>query len=131
MPGSALTVRSDDISSYSVYNVYMQYLIAFIDLNSCNIVIIKSCNYNLQTTALCKLVRALHTTKILSMLATSVSPLCLSKFTGIGPYKRVYLFFKRPIILSTWMRTIDSCLESSTSRCVSCFFPCMREGWYL
>ena len=43
-------------------------------------------DYNIQTTALCKLVRTLYTTRILSMLATSVSLLCLSRFTGIGPF---------------------------------------------
>ena len=43
-------------------------------------------------TALCKLVRALHTTRILSVLATSVSHLCLSRFTGIGPFKSVFVF---------------------------------------
>ena len=73
-------------------HVVRNYCQGFHQLYVYNIVIIKSC-YNVQTTALCKLVRALHTTRILSMLATSVSPLCLSKFTGIGPFKRVYLFF--------------------------------------
>ena len=66
-----------------------------------------------------RLVKALHTTSILSMLATSVSPLCSVA---------VYLFFISPIIHSRWIWTFDNYLGISTSFWESWFLPRVNAG---
>ena len=73
-------------------------------------------------------VSAAQTTMILSMLAISVSPLCLKVSTGRVPLSIIYLFLSIPIALSTWIRTFDSSLDTSTSFCESCFFPRVNAG---
>ena len=39
-----------------------------------------------------------------------------------------YLFFKRPITHSTWIRTFAICLVNSTSFCDSCGLPFVKAG---
>ena len=53
---------------------------------------------------------------------------CFRKAIGSLLCRIVYLFFSRPISRSTWIRTLERRLDSSTSFTKNCFFPLVNEG---
>ena len=73
-------------------------------------------------------VSAEQTTKILLILATSVSSLCFITSIGTVPCRIVYLLFNIAIMRSTCTLTFDSSFEHSTSCCESCVFPLVKAG---